>query len=99
MKRFYLIGSLAVFLGFIGRGADAAGSAEDNWPEWRGPLHDGTAPHANPPIAWSETNNIKWKIRIPGDGSATPVVWGDRIFVQTAIPSDKKEPAAAKTAG
>ncbi|MEE2638619.1 MAG: PQQ-binding-like beta-propeller repeat protein [Acidobacteriota bacterium] len=60
------------------------------WPEWRGPLHTGVAPHAQPPIEWSEGTNIRWKIEIPGLGSATPVVWGDRLFVLTAVPTDAR---------
>lgn len=43
--------------------------------------------HADPPTTWSETKNIKWKIEIPGRGSATPVIWGDHLFLLTAIPA------------
>jgi len=76
----------------------AASTADQNWPQWRGPLQNGVAPHANPPVTWSETNNIKWKVKIPGGGSATPIVWDDRVFVQTAIPTGKKiEPPATET--
>ena len=56
------------------------------WPQWRGPLATGVAPSADPPIERSETRNISWKIEIPGRGSATPVVWGDRLFLLTAVP-------------
>ena len=45
-------------------------------------------------MAWSETKNVKWKVAIPGKGSATPVIWGDTIFVLTAIPTAKKAPGA-----
>lgn len=72
----------------------AAALPEDNWPAWRGPLANGVAPRGNPPVTWSETNNVKWKVKVPGEGSATPIVWGDRIFVQTAIPTGKKIQAA-----
>ncbi len=61
-----------------------------NWPEWRGPSHTGAAPAANPPVTWDETSHIKWKVAIPGDGSATPIIWGNQIFIQTAIPTKKK---------
>ncbi len=64
-----------------------ADTAEDNWPNWRGPNADGIAPKGNPPVTWSETENIKWKVEIPGRGSSTPVVWGDKIFLQTAVPT------------
>ena len=57
------------------------------WPQWRGPLATGEAPDADPPVEWSETRNIRWKVPIPGGGSATPLVWGDRVFVTTAIPT------------
>jgi outer membrane protein assembly factor BamB len=77
-------------------GQTFAASVEDNWPQWRGPHQDGTAPKANPPVTWSETNNVKWKVKVPGEGSGTPIVWGNRIFVQTAIPTGKKvQPVAA----
>ena len=57
-----------------------------NWPQWRGPLASGVAPHANPPVHWSETNNIRWKIPLPGKGHASPVVFGDSIFLLAAVP-------------
>ena len=78
-------------------GADAAAStSEQNWPGWRGPLANGVAPLGNPPVNWSETNNVKWKVKIPGRGSATPIVWGNQVFVQTAIPTGRKIEAAIK---
>ncbi len=64
------------------------------WPQWRGPLASGVAPGGDPPLEWAADKNIKWKVEIPGRGSATPVVWNDRIFVLTAVPTDKR--AAAK---
>jgi outer membrane protein assembly factor BamB len=68
----------------------AASTPNDNWPEWRGPLQNGVAPSANPPTTWSETNNIKWKVKIPGGGLATPIIWDNLVFIQTAIPTGKK---------
>ena len=59
---------------------------EDHWPMWRGPLGAGAAPHADPPIEWNEDTNIRWKTALPGLGHSSPVVWGDRIFLTTAIP-------------
>ena len=65
------------------------GAAEDEqyWPQWRGPLATGVAPGAEPPIEWSETRNVRWKVAIVGQGSASPVVWGDTVFVLTAVPA------------
>lgn len=73
--------------GLIATVTTFAGPADwqQNWPQWRGPLARGVAPTATPPSVWSETNNIRWKVALPGSGSATPVVWGDRLFVLTAV--------------
>ena len=61
-------------------------AAERFWAQWRGPYSTGTSKYARPPLEWSETKNIRWKISIPGRGSASPVVWGDRLFLLTAVP-------------
>lgn len=63
-----------------------ASRADENWGFWRGPDSSGAAPdNATPPSEWSESKNLKWKVEIPGEGSGTPVIWGDRVFVQTAV--------------
>src|SRR5512139_2558073 len=62
------------------------GPAERFWPQWRGPYATGISRAANPPLEWSETRNIRWKREIPGRGSGSPVVWGDRIFLMAAVP-------------
>src|SRR6187551_31866 len=59
---------------------------ERYWAQWRGPSMTGVSRTAKPPIEWSETKNVKWKVEIPGRGSSSPVVWNDRIFLLTAIP-------------
>jgi len=59
---------------------------QDDWPQWRGPLGTGVAPRARPPLKWSENKNIRWKTKLPGKGHSTPIVWGERIFLTTAIP-------------
>ena len=89
-----LAGSLAFTAATV-----AAPASGDNWPEWRGPLQNGVAPSANPPTTWSETNNVKWKVKIPGTGQATPIIWDNRIFIQTAIPTGKKVEAKPVEAG
>ena len=55
------------------------------WPQWRGPLSTGEAPRADPPLVWSETENVLWKVELPGKGHSTPVIWGDRLFLTTAV--------------
>lgn len=62
--------------------------ATNYWPQWRGPLATGAAVKGNPPTEFSETKNLKWKTPIPGKGHATPIVWGDKIIVETATPHD-----------
>ncbi len=61
----------------------------DNWHQWRGPLATGEAPRANPPVHWNAQTNIKWKTLLPGEGSATPIVWGDQIFILAAIKTER----------
>ena len=67
--------------------------SEYNWPQWRGPLGVGVAPAANPPVEWSESKNVRWKIALPGKGHSTPIVWRDHVFITTAVPyGDEVEP-------
>ena len=48
------------------------------------------APKGNPPTTWSEQENIKWKVKIPGEGSASPIVWGDKVFILAAVATERK---------
>jgi len=59
-----------------------------HWPQWRGPFFNGVARTAAP-VEFGDTKNIKWKIEVPGRGFSTPVIWGDRIFLTTAVPTGK----------
>lgn len=97
MKKFAFlticICALAVFTTFPskttadhhGTKTEQTSNFEKNWHHWRGPITTGAAVNANPPTTWSETENIRWKVPIPGTGHATPIVWEDKIFIQTAI--------------
>jgi outer membrane protein assembly factor BamB len=78
--------TLALFLATTVPGA-SNDEAERFWPQWRGPHATGASAVANPPVEWSESRNIRWKIEVPGRGSATPVIWGDRLYVLTAVPA------------
>jgi outer membrane protein assembly factor BamB len=71
----------------VGLLAAAETAGERFWPQWRGPEANGVSRHADPPLEWSETRNIRWKVEIPGRGSASPVIWGDRLYLLTAIPA------------
>jgi outer membrane protein assembly factor BamB len=55
-----------------------------NWPQWRGPTADGVSAETNLPTEWDEARNMAWTLPLPGHSGATPVIWGDRIF----LPSD-----------
>ncbi len=57
-----------------------------NWGHWRGD-GNGVATDADPPVKWSSSENVKWKVPIPGYGSGSPVVWGDRVFVVSGVPA------------
>ncbi len=61
-------------------------SRAENWPHWRGPTGNGAAEKASPPVEWSDTKNVKWKVEIPGSGLSSPIVWNDKVFVTTAVP-------------
>lgn len=84
---------LVVLLAATGASIRAQSPDNAHWPQWRGPFFNGMA-RGDAPTEWSDTSNIKWKVEIPGRGYSTPVIWGDRIFLTTAIPTGK--PAAAQ---
>lgn len=69
--------------------ASAMARAE-NWPAWRGPRGNGVSGEKNPPVQWSNTENVTWKAAPKGTGSSTPIIWGDRIFL-TAQTEDEVE--------
>lgn len=82
--------SLSLVTCIVARGEDFATKSLDNWHQWRGPAGDGLAPRANPPLAWDAETNVKWKVHLPGEGSGTPIVWGDKLFILAAINTDRK---------
>ena len=61
-----------------------------NWPGWRGPSGDGTSLEKGIPLKWSSTENIAWKVAIPGKGHSSPVVWGDRVFLTSCLPEKEQ---------
>lgn len=83
---FSAVGASALAITLFTLSAAAVGEeARRNWPQWRGPLVNGVAPDADPPLEWSESKNVKWKAKIPGFGTSTPIIWGNRVFILTAI--------------
>jgi len=57
----------------------------DNWPGWRGPHGDGRCDETSVPLTWSKTDNVRWKVKLPGPGNSSPIVWGERVFLTQAL--------------
>jgi outer membrane protein assembly factor BamB len=85
-----VVGLLVLVLGHR-----VSGAGPGDWPYWRGPAVNGMA-IGDAPLTWSGTDNVAWKTDIPGLGNSSPVIWGDQIFLTTAIPTGA--PAAAPAA-
>ena len=66
----------------------AARARGENWPQWRGPRNDGLSSE-KAPLKWSRTENVAWRLPLPGRAGSTPVVWGDRIFLTSASDGDE----------
>jgi len=71
-----------------------AADAPDAWPRWRGPDSNGVA-RGDAPQTWSDTEHIAWKVAVPGRGNSSPVIWGDRLFLTTAVATGSAATAAA----
>ncbi len=91
--------SMAVLLVCVFSAGAYGAEADGNWPTWRGPNSDGVVVEGNPPLTWSETENVKWKVPVPDTSNSTPVVWGDRlIFLSNeATAVDKRTPPPQDT--
>ncbi len=89
MKTRILVSVILIIFACSPNGGENNSDVNKNWANWRGPNVNGVAPSGNPPIEWSESKNIKWKIEIPGKGHSTPIVWGDQMFISSAVETDK----------
>ena len=70
-------------------------SRASNWVQWRGPTADGVAARdSRPPLRWDTKTNVAWIADLPGEGSATPIIVGDQIFVLSAEQTNRKSPTA-----
>ena len=56
----------------------------ENWPQWRGPMLNGLSRETNLPVRWSKTEGLAWTLPLPAWSGSTPIVWGDRIFLNVA---------------
>lgn len=59
-------------------------AANDSWPQWRGPNLDGTSTSTGLPVRWSTSENVAWRTKLPSWAAATPIIWGDTVFVTSA---------------
>ena len=62
-----------------------------DWPAWRGPNADGVADGASLPTHWSQTDNVRWSVKLPGWGTSSPVVYGNRLFVTSQVEEGGKK--------
>jgi len=70
-------------------------AAGANWPQWRGPDSQGVSLEKNVPVEWSGTKNVKWKVPLQGRAHSSPIVWGKKIFLTTAVEGAKVPGAQA----
>ncbi len=63
---------------------DTDNAASSNWHQWRGPNNDGISNDTDAPTQWSQTENVKWRLPLPGEGASTPVIWDEKIFLTCA---------------
>ena len=70
----------------------ALSASAQNWPSFRGPGASGVAEGQNPPTTFdaAKSVNVRWKTPIPGLGHSSPIVWGNKVFLTTAVSSDPK---------
>jgi len=79
-----------VWVAFVPAAIAADALPADYWPQWRGPTLDGHSREKNVPLRWSRTENVAWKVPVPGAGHSSPIVWQDRIFLTTCIEKELK---------
>ena len=79
MRRLFLSSCLAALL---------ATTAAANWPQWRGPSLNGVSEEKNLPVKWSAAENVAWKLALPDRSGSTPIVWGERVFLNVAEGDD-----------
>jgi outer membrane protein assembly factor BamB len=71
------------------------GEAQKYWPQWRGPSGQGQVRGTGYPDKWSPTENVLWKVPVPGSGNSSPIVWGDYLFVATSYGDGGKKAIVA----
>jgi outer membrane protein assembly factor BamB len=82
MPAVFLLVRCVILVGILS--ATSAFPSAENWPQWRGPSLNGLSAERNLPVKWSTTENVSWKLQLPAWSGSTPIVWGDRIFLNVA---------------
>ncbi|MBX7168207.1 MAG: PQQ-like beta-propeller repeat protein [Pirellulales bacterium] len=82
---------LAVLWGMLVVQSEVRPACAQNWPQFRGPGGNGVADGATFPTQWAPGHNVAWSAPVPGIGRSSPTVWGDRVFVKTAIPDNETD--------
>ena len=82
---------MKIFLSLFASILFSASTLAANWPQFRGADSMGVSDNPNLPDHWSTNQNVAWKIEIPGRGWSSPIVWGNRVFVTTAVSSGEVE--------
>ena len=91
----FVFASLGISL-VPGQTADFDKEKVNHWHQWRGPNFDGVAPKADPPTQWDAETNIKWKVKMVGEGISTPIVWKNRIYLVSAVDTKKAPDESVK---
>lgn len=90
MKIYTLLWISCSLTAIVTASAHESSAAEQNWAHWRGPTADGrAAAGAQPPTEWDAEKNVRWTADIPGEGTATPIIWNNQIFVVSARKTDR----------
>lgn len=88
-RSFHQLGLLLLLAAGVVTGLHRVAQAE-NWPQWRGSRGDGSSAESNVPVRWSTSDNVAWKVEVPGQGHASPIVWGDRVFLVATLPETRE---------
>lgn len=73
-------------LTFIALMLTTLSAAAADWPHWRGPLFNGSTDETGLPVQFTQTENIRWSVELPGPSAATPIIWQDRVFLSSTRP-------------
>src|SRR5205807_245969 len=66
------------------------GDGAKYWPRWRGPSGQGVVEPGGYPDRWSDTDNVLWKVDLPGRGNSSPIIWNDRLFLTTSFDNGRR---------